>query len=82
MKKIIALLLAIMMIASLTACVTPDSGTTTKPSEPSVPGSGGQTNGGEKAMTYAEYMAAEDGMVVTVEFYNQISCKHSTCNIN
>ena len=76
MKKIIALLLAVMMLVSLVACVDPNTGntTTTKKPDPSTssqPTSSNKPADPNAAMTYAEYMAAEDGMVVTVEFFVQ-----------
>ena len=76
MKKIIALLLAVMMLVSLVACVDPNPGnpTTTKKPDPSTssqPTSSNKPADPNAAMTYAEYMAAEDGMVVTVEFFVQ-----------
>ena len=80
MKKIIALLLVVVMAASLVACQTPDAGNTTKnpgttASKPAAtqpsqtnPSEPGKTEG---VMTHAEYLATEDGMEVTVEFYVQ-----------
>ena len=77
MKKIIALMLAILVVASLVACgnttpstnaptnkptTNPTTAPTQTPTEPADP------NG---AMSYAEFVATEDGMPVTVEFYVQ-----------
>ncbi len=68
MKKFVAFLLAAMMILSMAACTpaenptttnTPTTTPTTKPVE------------NEKVLTYAEFMAAEVGAVVTVETYVQ-----------
>ena len=68
MKKFIALLLALVMIMGLVACGTTNNtnkpeGTTTTPTE--------NKTDTVKVMTYAEYVAAADGSVVTVEFYVQ-----------
>ena len=72
MKKLFAMLLAVLMIVSLVAC----GKTTTTPSTTAAPTTGettGETTGTETAavMTYAEYMAAEMEAAVTVECYVQ-----------
>ena len=72
MKKFIALLLALVMVMGLVACGTANNtpatteGTTTAATE-------GTTEAADTAdvMTYADYAAAADGSVVTVEFYVQ-----------
>ena len=72
MKKFIALLLALVMVMGLVACGTTNNtpttteGTTTAATE-------GTTEATDTAevMTYADYVAAADGSVVTVEFYVQ-----------
>ena len=72
MKKLFAMLLAVLMIVSLVAC----GKTTTTPSTTAAPTTGettGETTGAETpaVMTYAEYMAAEMEAAVTVECYVQ-----------
>ena len=75
MKKIIALLLVAVMALSLVACQNPSNtttkapGTTAKPTEPKP--TDPKPTQPEGVMSYAEYIAAEDGMAVTVEFYVQ-----------
>ena len=80
MKKLFAMLLAVLMIASLAACgeTAAPAGTTAAPTtgETAAPTTGettGETTGTETAavMTYEEYMAAEMEAAVTVECYVQ-----------
>ena len=61
MKKLFALLLALVMLMSFAACVAP------QPTEPSED----PTEGGPKVMTHAEYLAAAEDDAVLVEFYVQ-----------
>lgn len=65
MKKLTALLLALVLVLGLAACAPAANteGTTTNNTE-------NNTDNAE-VMTYAEYAAAADGSVVTVEFYVQ-----------
>ena len=76
MKKIIALLLVAVMALSLIACQeTPDPsntkapGTSAKPTDPQP--TDPNPSQPEGVMSFDEYIAAEDGMAVTVEFYVQ-----------
>ena len=75
MKKIIALLLVIMMVASLAACGNTNPSNNQNNSEPSgsstTPSSSSKPSGNDGVMSYAEYMAAEAGEAVVVEFYIQ-----------
>ncbi len=60
MKKLLAMLLAVVMVLSMAACAG-DSDTESTPA----------TTDGVKVMTYAEYAAAEDDAPVVVECYVQ-----------
>lgn len=75
MKKIIALLLVLVMAVSLAACqgATPSNTTANPATNPTTEPKPTESKPGETetVMTHAEYMAAEDGMAVTVEFYVQ-----------
>ena len=81
MKKIISLVLVMVMVLALAACnpatptepinkptkpTTAPTEPTAKPTEPTEP-----TEPAEGVMSHAEFVAAEDGTVVTVEFYVQ-----------
>ena len=74
MKKIISLLLVMVMVLALAACNPADpteptnkpTTPTTAPTEPTTP-----TEPTEGVLSHAEFMAADDGTVVTVEFYVQ-----------
>ena len=68
MKKLIALLLALVMVMGLVACA-PANNTESTPE--TTENTTTENTDAVKAMTYAEYMAAADGSVVTVEFYVQ-----------
>lgn len=69
MKKFIAMLLALVLVMGLVACsVNVDTKTTAEATTEATTEATGDT---AKVMTYADFMAAEDGAVVTVEFYVQ-----------
>ncbi len=65
MKKILAMLLAVVMLVSMAACTPADTttGNNTPKDDPAVKSEG--------VMTYAQYAAAEKGAVVTIEAYVQ-----------
>ncbi len=67
MKKIIALIMALAMVAAMAACAPADNSTTTT----TPPTTTGGTVEPAEVLTYEEYMAAEVGAIVTVETYVQ-----------
>jgi len=80
MKKLIAMLLALVMVLALAACTVSQNNETpsTTPSTNETPAPEGTTEGTEdptigcsEVMTYAEYAAAEVDTAVTVECYVQ-----------
>lgn len=72
MKKIISLLLVLAMVLALAACTPADpTNPSVTPSTPTKPTNPTDPQKPADVMSYADYMAAEDGMVVTVEFYVQ-----------
>ena len=70
MKKLIAMLLAMVMVMALAACAQEPANTTPATTTPAESTSE-VTAGGNEVMTYAEYAAAEVDTAVTVECYVQ-----------
>lgn len=71
MKKLIALLLAVVMVCSFAACAKTPAAPSTEATTPSTEAPTESTGTEVKVMTYEEYMAAELKSVVTVETYVQ-----------
>ncbi len=73
MKKIIALIMALAMVAAMAACAPADNSTTTAPNNTTTttPTTTGEQEAPVKVLTYEEYMAAAVDTVVTVETYVQ-----------
>lgn len=84
MKKLFAMLLALVMVLSLAACANDDNTTTSSTKNESTNSSSTGTSPEVNAMTHAEYVAAEDGSKVEILAYvqaYQVSAKDNVISI-